>query len=157
MLGRPEGAELLGEIDEDRAALEHAGGRIGRTVDHGRDLGVGIDLDEAAGELVALADADHPGVIFGAGMAQREQLLEHDGDLDAIGRAHRVELERCLPTGSACSRVAPETGRLMLAKVPPARLVPGPDLRRTYPAAGCSQDRLRRPLASPGLFVARAT
>jgi hypothetical protein len=30
-----------------------------------RDLGVRVDLDEAGAELVALADIDQPGVVFG--------------------------------------------------------------------------------------------
>ena len=65
-LGRQQGAELLGEIDEDRARFEDAH-RLGfATVEQSRDLGIRIDGDKAAAELVALADLDRPGVVFGA-------------------------------------------------------------------------------------------
>jgi hypothetical protein len=41
-------------------------------------------------------DADQPGVVFGAGVAQRQQLFQHHGDLDAVGRGQRVQLQRVL-------------------------------------------------------------
>ncbi len=47
-------------------------------VEQRRDLRVRVDADEAAAELVALVDLDQPGVVLGAGVARREQLLEHD-------------------------------------------------------------------------------
>src|SRR3546814_11573728 len=55
-----------------------------------------IGADETARKLIALADVDQPGVIFGARMARREQLLEHHRDLHAIGRPERIKLERML-------------------------------------------------------------
>jgi hypothetical protein len=61
-----------------------------------RDFAVGVDRHEAAGELVALADADRPRVIFGVNMPLLEQLLEHDSDLLPIRCGERVELERML-------------------------------------------------------------
>jgi len=39
--------------------------------------------------------------------------------LTPFGVASEYSCSGCLPTGSACSWVAPATGRLMLAKVPP--------------------------------------
>ena len=92
--GRQEGAELLGEIEQDRAGFEHADRLRAAAVDHGRDLRIGIDRDEAAAELIALADLDQPGVVLGALVAAREQLLEHDRDLRAVRRRQRIELER---------------------------------------------------------------
>ena len=99
-IGRQEGAELLGEVEQDRAAFEHALRARGIAVVEQRgDLAVGIERDEAAAELVAFADVDQPGVIVGAGMARGEQFLEQDGDLDAVGGAEAVELERVLADG----------------------------------------------------------
>ena len=43
-------------------------------------------------ELVAVADADQPGVIFRARVARRQQLLQHHGHLHPIGGAERIEL-----------------------------------------------------------------
>ena len=93
---RQELAELLGEVHEDRAGLEDADRLRAAAVDHRRDLGIRVDRDEAAAELVALADPDQPGVVFGALVALRQQLLEHDRDLDAVRRALRIELQRVL-------------------------------------------------------------
>ena len=82
---------------QDGAAFEHALGVRGiAIVEQGGDLAVGVERDEAAAELVAFADVDQPGVIFGAGVARGEQFLEQDGDLDAVGGAEAVELERVL-------------------------------------------------------------
>ncbi len=84
-----------------------------------RDLGIGIDLDKAAGELVAFADADQPRVVLRAGMAKRQQLLQHDGDLHAVGRSQRIQLQRllahrqCLVMGGTGDRAVD------VAKVPP--------------------------------------
>src|SRR5690606_7318472 len=46
--------------------------------------------------LVAVADLDEPGVVFGIGVTGRQQLLQQDRDLHAIGRSERIELERML-------------------------------------------------------------
>src|SRR5262249_11965888 len=53
-----------------------------------------IQSDEAAAELIAFADLDHPGVVFRTGVTLRQQLLEHDGDLLAVRRAERIKLHR---------------------------------------------------------------
>src|SRR5581483_5935927 len=82
--------------------------------------------DEAASELIAV-DLDQPGVVFRALVAGGEQLLEHHGDLDAVRRCQRVELERMLADrqllvmGRAGNR--PVDGGEAAA----ALLVPGPD------------------------------
>ncbi len=93
-LGRQEGTEFLGEIHQDGAGLEHADRLRAAAIDESRDLGVGIDGDEAAAELVAVVDPDQPGVVFRALVAQREQFLQHHGDLHAVRRAERIELQR---------------------------------------------------------------
>ena len=63
---RQEGAELLGEIEQDRAGLEHADRRRAAAVHQRGDLRVRVHADEAAAELVAVADADQPGIVFRA-------------------------------------------------------------------------------------------
>src|SRR5208283_239334 len=57
-LGRQECPELLGEIEQDRAGLEDADRLRTAAVHHSRYLGVGIDRNETASELLALADPD---------------------------------------------------------------------------------------------------
>jgi hypothetical protein len=63
--GGQEGAEFLGQVDQDRSAFEQAH-RLRRTGQQGGDLGIGVHIDKAAGKLVARADVDEPGVVFGA-------------------------------------------------------------------------------------------
>src|SRR5690606_10017964 len=85
--GRQEGTEFFGEIDEDRARFEYPNWLGAAAIEERGDLAVRVDADEAARELVALADVDQPCVIFGAAMTGCEQLLEHYGDFHAIRRA----------------------------------------------------------------------
>jgi len=65
-------------------------------VEQRRDLGVRVERDKAAAELVALADLDQPGIVLGALVAFRQQLFEHDRDLDPVRRAQRIKLKRML-------------------------------------------------------------
>src|SRR3546814_14229342 len=76
-VGRRESAEFFGKMDQDCARFEHPDRFAAATVDERGDLAVRIGADEAARKLVALADVDQPGVIFGASLARREQLPEH--------------------------------------------------------------------------------
>ncbi len=82
---RQEGAELLGEMQQEAPDSKTRIGTRSAAVDQCGDLGVGIGLDEARAELLSLADLDNPRVIFGAGMAERQQLLQQDRDLLAVG------------------------------------------------------------------------
>ncbi len=105
-LSRQEGAEFFREIDEDRGGFEDAQGlaAILRLVVHQRrDLRIRIDADEAGAELVALADIDQPGIVFGARVAGRQQLLQQDRYFHAVGGAQRIELQRMLADGSTFS------------------------------------------------------
>ena len=85
-IGGQEGAEFFRQVKQDRTGLEDTDRRLDAAVQQRRNLRVRIDLDEAAGELITLADADQPGVVLGAGFAQRQQFLKQDGHLHAIGR-----------------------------------------------------------------------
>ena len=89
-------AEFLGEIEQDRTGFEQARRCVGTVIHQRRDLAVGIDVDKAAAELVAIPDVDQIGIIFRALVAERQQLLEHHRHLHAIGRGHRIELQRML-------------------------------------------------------------
>src|SRR5207302_7449493 len=78
-----------------------------------------------------------------AGVAQRQQLLEHDGDLLAVGRAQRIELQRMaadrqlLVMGGAGDRA------IDVGKAAAVRLVPGPDFgRRVFGRIGHLPDPL---------------
>src|SRR5581483_10582874 len=120
--------ELFGEMHQDRAGLEEADRRRTAAIHQRWNLGVGIDRDKAAAELVAV-DPDQPGIVFGTLVAGGEQLLEHHGDLDAVGRSQRVELE-----GMSAYRqflVMGRTGDRAVdsGEAAAAFLVPGPDFR----------------------------
>ncbi len=81
----PELAGLLGEIHQDRARLEQRSAVV--AVDDGGDAVVGADLEEIGLELLVLGDVDRVrGVIQAA-------LLQHDGDLAAVGRRPRVKID----------------------------------------------------------------
>jgi len=81
-------------MHQDSAGLEDADRLGAAAIDHRRDLGIGVYRDKAAAELITLADPDQPGVVLGALVAAGQQLFEHDRDLDAIGRALRIKLQR---------------------------------------------------------------
>ncbi|MCY1441817.1 hypothetical protein D9M71_581540 [compost metagenome] len=95
-IGGQEFAEFLRQVEQDRTRLEDADRRLHAAVQQRRDLRVRVDLDKTAGELFTLADADQPGVVLGTDMPKRQQLLEHDGHLHAIGRGQRIQLQRML-------------------------------------------------------------
>ena len=83
-------AGLAGEVNEDRARLHHGDRLAVRAVriDDGWDLAVRVDLQIVGGELLAVrADVDLVHVIGEAA------LLEHDGDLAAVGRAPGIEFD----------------------------------------------------------------
>src|SRR5690554_5008846 len=124
---RNEGAELVRQIQQDGAGLEQPQRRVHAGVEHRRDLGVGVDLDEAAAELIALADADQPGVVFRLAEAGLQQLLEHDGDLDPVGRGQRIQLQRMLATRQLTLVGGPGNGPVDAGKLAAVVLVPGPD------------------------------
>src|SRR5689334_14981874 len=86
-------------MKQDRAGFEHADRFGAAAIDERRNLAVGIYLDEATAELVALADADRPGIIFRLPVTLLQKLLEHDRDLLPVGRRERVKLERMLADG----------------------------------------------------------
>ena len=90
----------------------------------------GIDRDEAAAELVAVADPDQPGVIFGAGVAERQQLLQHHRDLHAVRRAERIELQRMAADRQLLVVRGPGDGAVDVGEAAAVGLVPGPDFRR---------------------------
>ena len=96
---RKKGAELLGQIHQDRARLKHPNRLWSAAVHQRRDLGVGVGRDETAAELVTLLDADQPGVVLCAAVPRCQQLLKHHRHLDAVGRALRIELQRMAPDG----------------------------------------------------------
>src|SRR3546814_4481692 len=66
-VARDERAKLFGQVEQYRARLEHPDRRAWASIEQGRDLGVGVDADEAAAELIALHDLDQMRVVFGAG------------------------------------------------------------------------------------------
>ena len=150
-LGRQEGAELFGEMDEDGAGLEHPDRLFAAAVEQRRDLRIRIDRDEAAGELVAVADPDRPGVVFGARMTRREQFLEHNRDLHAIGRGERIELQRMAPDRELLVMRRTGDRPVDVGEASAIGLVPGPDLRRRVFTRLChvAFPKRRRPRPRP--------
>src|SRR5690554_1751021 len=124
---RNEGAEPVRQIQQDGAGLEQPQRRVHAGVEHRRDLGVGVDLDEAAAELIALADANQPGVVFRLAEAGLQQLFKHDGDLDPVGRGQRIQLQRMLATRQLTRVGGPGNGPVDAGKLAAVVLVPGPD------------------------------
>ena len=96
VVSRQEGAELFREIEQDRAGLEHPSRWVGAVVHHSWNFRVRVGRHEAAAELVAVVDRNQPGVVFRAGVAARQQFLQHHRDFYAIRRAERVELQRVI-------------------------------------------------------------
>jgi len=67
---------------------------------------------------------------------EREQLFEHDGDLDAVRCGQRIKLKGALPYGqNAVVCVGPAIGRLMIGNLPPPFLVPVHTFGGTYVSA----------------------
>ena len=128
-LGRQESAERLGEMGEDRSRLEHAERLRPAAVDQRRNLRVRVRVDEPRPELVAVADLDQPGVVFGAGMAGGQQFLEQDSDLLAVGRAQGIELKRMLADRQCLVVRRAGDGPVDVGEAPAIGLVPDPDLR----------------------------
>ena len=134
--GGQELAELLGEIDEDRAGFEHADRLGAAAVDQRRDLRIGIDRDEAAART---------GRPRRCGSARRhirrplwpllEQLLEHDRDLLAVraSRANRAGRGACRPA-APCRGSAPAIGPVDVGELAAAGLRP-----RSRPWEECSR------------------
>src|SRR3984893_6623088 len=88
--------------------------------------------DKSAAKLVALTDPDQPGVIFRSAMTGGQQFLQHDCDLDAIGRRERIELQGML---SARQRLLMRRARdraigIAIAPIGAVALLPAPDFRR---------------------------
>src|SRR5207237_1220996 len=73
----------LGEIEQDRVAVEHRG----VAVDDRRHLGVGIDRQEPGLVLLALARVDRHDLV-----GQRH-LFETERDLGRVGREVEIELD----------------------------------------------------------------
>src|SRR5690606_11540066 len=94
------------------------------------DLGVGIDANEAAAELVAVTDADQPGIVFRPRMPLSQELFEQDRDLDPIGRPLGIELQRMAPDRQLAFMRRPRDGAIDAGELAAAGLLPGPDLGR---------------------------
>ncbi|CEE82426.1 hypothetical protein XAC2852_820143 [Xanthomonas citri pv. citri] len=89
-IARQEAAGLLGQIQQDRAGLEHAlrTAAIGRCmVDDGRHLVVGRNLQECRFELFALADVDRLEGVLQPGLFQKQR------DFVPVGRGPVVQID----------------------------------------------------------------
>ena len=80
------GVKFFGQIEQDRGGFKHPCRGRRAVIHQGRNLRIRIDLHEPTAELVPVTDLDQPGIVFGIGLAEGEQLLEHHRDLHTIGR-----------------------------------------------------------------------
>ena len=128
--GTQKSVEPAREIQQDGTGFKDPARRRYRAVEQGRNLGIRIDRDKAAAELVAFADLDQPGVIFRPGMTRRQQFFQQDGHLDAIRGGQRVKLERMLPHGEHLVMCRAGNGAVDAGELPAIVLVPGPDAGR---------------------------
>src|SRR6186713_1334891 len=116
-------------MHQDCAGLEYPDRRRAAAVHQCRDFRVRIDRDEAAAELVAV-DLDQPGIVFRAAVSCSQQLLKHDGDLDAVRRRQRIELERMAADRQFGLMRGAGDRAVDAGKAPAALLIPGPDFWR---------------------------
>ena len=65
-----------------------------RMIAQRRDLRVWVHFDKAAGELIAIANTNQPGVILCTSNTQRQQLLKHNRYFLSVWRSQRIELQR---------------------------------------------------------------
>jgi len=86
---RDELAALVGKVEQDRAGLEQGQRLVAGAVrvEDGGNLVVGADRQEFRRVLVIGVEAHQVRFVRQAGF------LEHDRDLDAIGRGQRIELD----------------------------------------------------------------
>ena len=116
-------------MQQDRTRLEDIDRRGSAAINQCRNFRIGIGIDEATAELVAFADANQPGIVFGTGVAEREQLLEHDRDLDTVRRPKRIELHRMTADWQFLFMRRTRDRSIDIGETSAAGLVPGPDLR----------------------------
>ena len=95
-----------------------------------RNLGIWVRFDKATAELMALVDSDQPGVVLGPRVACREQLFEHDGDLDAVRRRQRIQLHRVPTDRQIFFMSGPGDGPVDVGKLATVFFVPSPDFGR---------------------------
>ena len=103
-LRRQELAGLLGEIEQDRARIEHDGVAI----DDGRHLGVRIDLEEFRLVLVALAGVDRNRFVRQAGLFEKQRDLGRVRRGGVIELQHRLASFGCYGTAQAVHDLALE-------------------------------------------------
>ena len=123
-----------------------------RAVEQRGDLRVRIHRDEARAELLADVDRDDPRVVFGAGVALGEQLLEHHRDLHAVRRRQRIELKRVAADGQLLFVRRARDRAVDVREATAAFLVPGPNFRRRVGGRVGHGHELRSSLAAMGLF-----
>ena len=127
---RHQRAELLGQVHQDGARLEHADRRLAAAIQERGDLRVRVHLDEPAAELIAVVDLDQPRVVLRAAVPELQQLLEHHGDLHPVGRRQRVELQRMASDRQLLLVGRTRDGSVDRGERSAVGPVPGPDLRR---------------------------
>ncbi len=122
-----ERVELFGQVEQDVAALKHAGAGCG--IQQRRDLGVGVDAHKARAKLITLLNVDQPCVVFGTSVTCGQQLFQHDGDFDTIGRGQGVQLEWVLAHWQLFVMRWPGNGAVDRGELAAGFRVPGPDFR----------------------------
>ena len=129
-VGGQEGPELFGQMHQNRAGLEDADRRRATAIHQRGDLRVGVGGDEAAAELIAVADLDQPGVVFRPRVTRRQQLFKHHRHFHAVGRGQRIELQGVATDRQILVMRRSRDRTIDSGEPTTVFLVPGPDFRR---------------------------
>ena len=119
--------ELFSQMQQDCAALEHAHRLRAAAVHQRGDLRVGIGGHKTTAELLAFTDADQPGVVLGAAVAQRQQFFQHDRHFHTIGRGQRVQLHGVAAHRQVLVKCGARHRAVDVGKLATIGFVPGPD------------------------------
>ena len=128
-IARQKSVKLFGQIKQDGTRLKHPSRRGSAVVHQGRNLGIRVGRDETAAELVPLVNADQPGVVLGAAVAQRQQFLQQYRHLDAIGRSQRIQLQRMAANRQRLLVGGARHRAVDVSKTPTVGFLPLPDGR----------------------------
>ena len=94
-----------------------------------RDFRVRVHFDKTAGELIAIANANQPGIVLCAGDAQRQQLFEHNRYFLTVWRTQRIKLQRVLANRQRFFMRRTRNRAIDIGERAASRFIPRPDFR----------------------------
>ena len=100
-----------------------------RMIAQRRDLRVWVHFDKAAGELIAIANTNQPGVVLCTSNAQRQQLLKHNRYFLTVRRSQRIELQGVFANGQRFFMRRTRNRAIDIGERAAGGFVPRPDFR----------------------------